>query len=34
MKKYMALNGDNIFHTYGPTLEIAKSYEKENYPCS
>ena len=27
MNKYMALNGYNIYHTYGPVIEIVKSYE-------
>ena len=28
----MALIGDNIFHTYGPIIEIMKSYENKIHP--
>ena len=27
MNKCTAVNGYNIFHTYGPVIEIVKSYE-------
>ena len=27
MNKCVPLNGDNIFHAYGPITEIVKSYE-------
>ena len=27
----MTLNGDDIFHTYGPIIEIVKCYKNGNY---